>query len=73
MSRLVDAAAAAEHLGVPTSWVREQTRLGQIPVFELGRDRRYDLARLDEWIDLQVREPLGDPPSYRKHQPGASK
>ena len=55
VSCLVDARAVAEHLGVPVSRVREQTRLGQIPVVELGRYRRYDLERLDAWIDRQVR------------------
>ena len=49
MSRLVDAAAAAELLGVPTSWVREATRRDEIPYVALGRYRRYDPDALDEW------------------------
>jgi excisionase family DNA binding protein len=69
MSRLVDAASVAEHLGVPMSWVREQTRNGTIPSISLGRYRRYDLARIDAWVDALAEEPLGAAPAYRKHHP----
>jgi excisionase family DNA binding protein len=67
VSRLVDAHAAAEHLGVPISWVREQTRYGAMPHIPLGRYRRYDLERLDEWWqELAV-----EPSSHPRRRPGA--
>jgi len=68
MSRLVDAGVAAEHLGVPTSWIREQTRLGHIPYVPLGRYRRYDRAALDAWWQDLAHAPTGSP-RYRKHRP----
>ena len=68
MSRLVEAGVAADHLGVPISWVREQTRLGQIPYVPLGRYRRYDLAALDQWWQELAHAPSGAP-RYRKHRP----
>jgi excisionase family DNA binding protein len=71
MSGLIDAHAAAEHLGVPVSWVREQTRNGAIPYVPLGKYRRYRLEALDEWVAGLAREPLGEAPRYRKHTPGA--
>jgi excisionase family DNA binding protein len=69
---LVDAHAAAAHLGVPVSWVREQTRSGAIPYVPLGRYRRYSLEALDEWVGGLTREPLGEAPVYRKHRPGVA-
>jgi excisionase family DNA binding protein len=70
VSRLVDAHAAAEHLGVPVSWVREQVRNGTIPYIPLGpRYRRFDLERLDAWVADLAREPAGAAPRYRKHVP----
>jgi excisionase family DNA binding protein len=48
---LVDAAAVAEHLGVPLSWVRESTRSGAIPHLRLGRYVRYRLADVDAWLE----------------------
>ena len=61
MSRLVDAKTAAEHIGVPTSWIREQTRLGSAPHVPLGRYRRYDLEALDEWWQALAVEPVSVP------------
>jgi excisionase family DNA binding protein len=49
--RLIDAAAVAERLGVPTSWVREQTRSGAIPHLKLGRYIRFDLDDVDRWLE----------------------
>jgi len=37
-------------LGVPTSWVYEQSRLGRIPTVTLGRYRRYRLEAIEAWI-----------------------
>jgi|tagenome__1003787_1003787.scaffolds.fasta_scaffold20971959_3 hypothetical protein len=61
MSRLVDAATTARHLGVPVSWVEEQTRRGCVPHVPLGRYRRYDLERIDEWWRSLVCEPQSAP------------
>jgi excisionase family DNA binding protein len=66
---LVDAQAVAEHLAVPVSWVREQTRNGAIPVVELGRYRRYRISEVDAWADGLARQPVGPAPAYRKHRP----
>jgi excisionase family DNA binding protein len=48
--QLVDAAAVAELLGVPTSWVREQVRAGAIPHVRLGRYVRFDLEDVHRWL-----------------------
>ncbi len=48
--KLLAAEAVAELLGVPKSWVYEQSRLGRIPTVELGRYRRYRREAIDEWI-----------------------
>ena len=37
-------------LGVPKSWVYEQSRLGRIPTVTLGRYRRYRLEAIEAWI-----------------------
>jgi hypothetical protein len=44
---LLDASQIADNLGVPKSWVREQSRLGHIPVVRLGRYCRYRLADVE--------------------------
>ena len=41
----------ADFLGVPTSWVYEQSRLGRIPTVSLGRYRRYRLEAIEVWVD----------------------
>jgi excisionase family DNA binding protein len=38
---LLTAGDVAELLGVPKSWVYEQSRAGRIPTVTLGRCRRY--------------------------------
>ncbi len=48
--KLLAAEAVAELLGVPKSWVYEQSRLGRIPTVELGRYKRYRREAIDEWI-----------------------
>ena len=50
MSRLLDADQVAEMLGVPKSWVYEQSRKGLIPTVELGRYRRFRREAIEEWI-----------------------
>jgi excisionase family DNA binding protein len=49
--QLVDAAAVAEMLAVPVSWVREMTRSGALPSVALGRYRRYDVDDVLAWLE----------------------
>jgi excisionase family DNA binding protein len=37
-------------LGVPTSWVYEQSRRGRIPTVTLGRYRRYRREAIEAWV-----------------------
>ena len=65
--RLVDAAAVAEQLGVPVSWVREHTRSGAIPHVPVGRYKRYDLDDVADWI-AACKQP-GRPIAFRNERP----
>lgn len=65
--RLVDANAIAELLGVPTSWVREQTRGGAIPHVKLGRYVRFDEDVVRAWVAKCSRP--GKPVAFRRHDP----
>ncbi len=47
---LLDAKRAANHLGVPVSWVREKARCGELPCVHLGHYVRYKPEDLDEYI-----------------------
>ena len=49
-ARLLTAEQVAEMLGVPKSWVYEQSRRGAIPTVTLGRYRRYRLEAIEDWI-----------------------
>lgn len=49
-SRLMTADEVAELLGVPKTWVYEQSRLGRIPTVTLGRYRRYRREAIDGWL-----------------------
>jgi excisionase family DNA binding protein len=51
--RLLSAEQVAEMLGVPKSWVYEQSRKGAIPTVTLGRYRRYRAEAVEEWIKQQ--------------------
>jgi excisionase family DNA binding protein len=57
---LLTAGQVAKLLGVPTSWVYEQSRRGRIPTVTLGRYRRYRSEAIDEWLEELERngEPL---------------
>jgi len=66
VSRLVDAHAVAKHLGVPVSWVREQTRRDTLPYVPLGRYRRYDLESVDAW--WQDLAHAGNPAAARRRR-----
>jgi excisionase family DNA binding protein len=47
---LLTAAEVAALLGVPTTWVYEQSRLGRTPTVTLGRYKRYRRAAIEEWV-----------------------
>lgn len=47
---LLTAAQVAELLGVPVSWVYEQSRRGRIPTVTLGRYRRYRREAIESWV-----------------------
>jgi excisionase family DNA binding protein len=64
--RLLTAREVAELLSVPETWVREQTRAGNLPHVELGRYRRY---RHDEIVAYIEESSRGGGPAWRKHRP----
>lgn len=47
---LLTAGDVAELLGVPKSWVYEQSRAGRIPTVTLGRYRRYRREAIEAWV-----------------------
>jgi excisionase family DNA binding protein len=53
---LLTASDVANMLGVPTSWVYEQSRRGRIPTVTLGRYRRYRQEAIEEWIQRLERD-----------------
>ena len=48
---LMRADQVAELLGVPKSWVYEQSRAGRIPTVTLGRYRRYRREAIEAWLE----------------------
>jgi excisionase family DNA binding protein len=50
---LMTASEVAEILGVEESWVRSQSRAGQIPTVILGRWRRYRPEAIRDWVKEQ--------------------
>src|SRR3954454_3512964 len=49
--QLLTATQVGKLLGVPASWVYEQSRRGRIPTVTLGRYRRYRRAAIALWIE----------------------
>ena len=47
---LLTADEVARLLGVPASWVYEQSRRGRIPTVTLGRYRRYRREAIEAWV-----------------------
>ena len=47
---LLTAGDVAQLLGVPKSWVYEQSRAGRIPTVTLGRYRRYRREAIEAWV-----------------------
>ena len=48
---LLTADQVANLLGVPKSWVYEQSRRGRIPTVTLGRYRRYRMEAIEAWVE----------------------
>ncbi len=48
---LLIASEVAELLGVPKSWVYEQSRSGRILTVTLGRYRRYRREAIEAWLE----------------------
>jgi excisionase family DNA binding protein len=50
VSPLLTAGDVASLLGVPRTWVYEQSRASRIPTVTLGRYRRYRLEAIEAWL-----------------------
>lgn len=48
---LLTAEQVARMLGVPKTWVYEQSRKGRIPTVTLGRYRRYRAEAITQWVE----------------------
>jgi excisionase family DNA binding protein len=48
---LLTADQVAQKLGVPKTWVYEQSRRGRIPTVTLGRYRRYRAEAIARWVE----------------------
>ena len=48
---LMTAKEVGRLLGVPASWVYEQSRSGRIPTVNLGRYRRYRREAIEAWVE----------------------
>jgi excisionase family DNA binding protein len=56
---LLTASDVAKLLGVPKSWVYEQSRAGRIPTVTLGRYRRYRREAIEAWLEDLEEESVG--------------
>jgi excisionase family DNA binding protein len=56
---LLTADEVADLLGVPASWVYEQSRAGRIPTVTLGRYRRYRREAIEAWVTQLEASPRG--------------
>jgi excisionase family DNA binding protein len=56
---LLTAGQVGEMLGVPRSWVYEQSRKGRIPTVTLGRYRRYRAEAIERWVEELEAEEVG--------------
>ena len=62
---LLTADQVASVLGVPRSWVYEQSRAGRIPTVRLGRYRRYRRETIEAWLEELEAESVN---GGRKHR-----
>lgn len=51
--KLLTAEDVAAMLGVPKSWIYEQSRQGRIPTITLGRYRRFRREAIEDWLREQ--------------------
>lgn len=69
---LIDAGEAAALLGVPTSWIRTETRCARIPHVRLGRYVRYRADDLEAWAEARTEGPTrgraGSGPASRRRE-----
>ncbi len=65
-SRLIDAGAAGELLGVPTTWVLAEARSNRIPHIRLGRYVRFRSDALLQWALEREQGPVGVPRPGRR-------
>jgi Helix-turn-helix domain len=56
-SKLLDAKAAGELLGVPATWLLAQARRDAVPHVRLGKYVRFDPTDLERWIETVKRGP----------------
>jgi excisionase family DNA binding protein len=49
-NKLLTARELADRFGVPESWVREQTRLGNLPSFKLGHYVRFRAEEIERFL-----------------------
>jgi excisionase family DNA binding protein len=62
-TRLIDAKAASQLLGVPYTWLLSQARAGRIPHHRLGHYVRFNPKDLTDWLQENRIEPRpGIPP-----------
>jgi excisionase family DNA binding protein len=57
-ARLIDARAAGELLGVPTSWVLAEARSNRLPHVRLGRYVRFRPDALLRWVQDREHGPV---------------
>ena len=77
MKTLLTAKQTAEYLNVKLSTIRKWTHLGFIPCVKMRGTVRYDLAKLDAWIEKRSTEgrtrlrmsPFEVQPKVAKHDP----
>lgn len=62
--QLLTAGQVAELLGVPPTWVYEQSRAGRIPTVTLGRYRRYRREAIEAWL-VEIETAAGGGPQRR--------
>jgi len=56
MARLLTPAETCEYLGITDSHLKELLRRRVIPVTKVGHANRFDVRRLERWIDDNTQE-----------------
>ena len=52
----VDSKSASQHLGANIDWLVSNVKKLQIPHAKLGRQYRFRLSEIDEWINQHLRK-----------------